>query len=797
MTFLNPILAAAGLACVAIPIIIHFLMRRRRKPVMWAAMRFLLEAYRQHRRRLRLEQLLLLAARCMVIALIALALGRPLMGAAGLLGGRGAVTLYILIDNGLASSAQDQPGTAQAAGIALDRHKSAATALLEQLDSAAGDRVGLIALGGPAQPLVSPPSSSTSAVRDLINGLTPTDSPTDLAGALGTLRATLESSPDAAQPAGRTLVVILSDFLTGSADTDRKLGELAAQAGLAKPGRDIKLLASRPAERGAPNIAITGLEPLRPVVIASRRTAGLESTPQQSPVRVTLRRTGPGIAEAAATTVRLGIQSDSSGTAPATPGGQAVVRWAPGQTEATAAASIDLGSAGSGAVGGSVVLTASIDSDAIAGDNTWRRPVELRQALRVGVVAPRRTGGGVGLLQFDAADWFRLALQPSDPSAPLAEAEIEVLEIEPGALDAGRLSGLDAAIIARPDILPEGAWRRLRAFADSGGLIIVAPPAQATVHLWTDAMGRDLGLPWTAGREARIYPQAIGLSGDRQPSTGAQPRDMLALLSVELPELVGPVRILRALPVEPAAGAQSTTLLRLTDGSPFLLASPPGAAGAPAPGETAAEPAQRGLVVLIASALAFDWTDLQAKPLMVPLMQEIVRQGVGRARGSWSGLAGVAPEVPPRTIELRPMAAGPAANTVKTAAGRAVEPIRRAGIWRALDDRGASRGIVAINADPAASRSDPQPPAAIAAWIAAGFGSTEVQWLQPAPAVPAQPGQGSLKTALDRGQDQGRLILPLLIAALLMAVVELALARWFSHAIIRPAGVNPVQGAAA
>src|SRR4051812_18577304 len=102
MTFLNPFLAGLGLACVAIPIVIHFLMRRRRKPVMWAAMRFLLEAYRQHRRRLKLEQFLLLAARCLLLALLALALGRPLIGAVMGVSGRGAVSVYVLVDNGIA-----------------------------------------------------------------------------------------------------------------------------------------------------------------------------------------------------------------------------------------------------------------------------------------------------------------------------------------------------------------------------------------------------------------------------------------------------------------------------------------------------------------------------------------------------------------------------------------------------------------------------------------------------------------------------------------------------------------------
>lgn len=769
MTFLNPILAAAGLACIAIPIIIHFLMRRRRKPVMWAAMRFLLEAYRQHRRRLRLEQLLLLAARCLLIALVALALGRPLLGAAGFLGGRGAVTLYLLVDNGLASSAQSEAGKP-----ALDRHKAAAISLLDQLDSAAGDRAALVALGGPAQALVAPPSSNAGAVRELVSALTPTDSQTDLAGALGAVRAALNASPE--PDGGRTVVVILSDFLTGSADLDRKLGEIAEDAGL--KARDVRFMASRPAERGASNVTITGLEPVRPVVIAHRR-GDSETAPQQSAVRVSLRRSGPGVGEAAATTVRVGIQTDPTGHAAPTPGGQAVVRWAPGQTEATAAASVDVGSIRPDAAGGSVVLTATIDNDAVPGDNTWRRPVELRQALRVGIVAPRRAGAASGLLQFEAADWLRVALQPTDPSA--AEAEIDIAQIEPGSVDAGRLSGLDAAIIARPDMLPEGSWRRLRGFADSGGLIVVIPPAQATVHLWPDAMSRELGLPWTAGREARAFTPPAAISAQSAPSLPGQSRDMLALLGPELTDLVGPVRVHKALPVEAADGAAA--LLRLADGSPFLLASIPGVKDAAAPDAPAAS--QRGLVVLLTTALAFEWTDLQAKPLMVPLVQELVRQGVGRARGSWADLAGAAPEAPARSVELRSPDAGRGA--VKVASGRAQQPLRSAGLWRAVDDRGASRGVVAINADPSAGRADPQPPAAVAAWLGAGLSGAEVQWLEPkALAGEGATAGGALKAALDRGEDRGRLVLPLLVAALLVAVVELALARWFSHAVVRP-----------
>ena len=72
------VLAVAGAALASIPIIIHILNRRRFKTIHWAAMEYLLQAMRKNRRRLKFEQWLLLAMRCMLIFLMGLALARPL-----------------------------------------------------------------------------------------------------------------------------------------------------------------------------------------------------------------------------------------------------------------------------------------------------------------------------------------------------------------------------------------------------------------------------------------------------------------------------------------------------------------------------------------------------------------------------------------------------------------------------------------------------------------------------------------------------------------------------------------------
>src|SRR5437762_5322076 len=97
----NPAFFVAGIFLAAIPIVIHILNRRRFKTVTWAAMEFLLRAMRKNRRRLRFEQWLLLATRCLVVLLLGMALARPLgceNPTMALMGGRSGVSVFV-IDN--------------------------------------------------------------------------------------------------------------------------------------------------------------------------------------------------------------------------------------------------------------------------------------------------------------------------------------------------------------------------------------------------------------------------------------------------------------------------------------------------------------------------------------------------------------------------------------------------------------------------------------------------------------------------------------------------------------------------
>jgi hypothetical protein len=74
--FLNPANMAVGAALVSAPVIIHLINRLRFRRVRWAAMEFLLKSQKRNRRRLVIEQLILLALRCLLVVMAGVLLAR-------------------------------------------------------------------------------------------------------------------------------------------------------------------------------------------------------------------------------------------------------------------------------------------------------------------------------------------------------------------------------------------------------------------------------------------------------------------------------------------------------------------------------------------------------------------------------------------------------------------------------------------------------------------------------------------------------------------------------------------------
>lgn len=74
--FINPAMLW-GMLVVAVPILIYLISRQRYERRPWAAMEFLLRAIRRHRRKIQLQNLLLLLVRIAILALLVIALARP------------------------------------------------------------------------------------------------------------------------------------------------------------------------------------------------------------------------------------------------------------------------------------------------------------------------------------------------------------------------------------------------------------------------------------------------------------------------------------------------------------------------------------------------------------------------------------------------------------------------------------------------------------------------------------------------------------------------------------------------
>ncbi len=144
LAFLNPLLLWA-LPLAAVPIVIHLLNRRRFKRVPWAAMEFLLNAMKRNRKRLRMEQWLVLLLRTLAVLLLALLVARPQLAGGALLGAR---THHVVMLDDTASMAQ-LLGSTNLFDRAQDRIRTLADSLAE---SRGGDLFSVVRTTRAAEP---------------------------------------------------------------------------------------------------------------------------------------------------------------------------------------------------------------------------------------------------------------------------------------------------------------------------------------------------------------------------------------------------------------------------------------------------------------------------------------------------------------------------------------------------------------------------------------------------------------------------------------------------------------------
>ena len=161
--FINPWMLA-GLAGVSLPVLAHLLSRRKYDTVEWGAMQFL-EVGRNARRRIKLEELLLLALRMGMIALIAIALSRPWMsgGLANTFASKPACDIAIVIDSSYSTDWNAKAQTPREQAVAW------AKTLLDQLGP--GETVGLIDARGTVDAKVPSLTRDRNLIRESLDDL--------------------------------------------------------------------------------------------------------------------------------------------------------------------------------------------------------------------------------------------------------------------------------------------------------------------------------------------------------------------------------------------------------------------------------------------------------------------------------------------------------------------------------------------------------------------------------------------------------------------------------------------------
>ncbi|MFN7786212.1 MAG: BatA domain-containing protein [bacterium] len=650
---MHPSILGLGLLAAGVPVLIHLLLRRRKPPMAWGAMRFVLQAYRRTRRR-SVERWLLLAARVLLLVLAGVVLARPVVGRGG--GGvaaGGSRVLWIVLDDSITSRAMVS-GSAELAGL-IQGAQRAVDAM------APGDRVGVVLASRPARALVAPASADLAGVRSALSRVQATDASADWAGALGVVNTEL-----AGEPGVRGSVLLSSAWRAGSLVEVGSLSALPA-------GTVVE--ATPPSEARAANTWIEAVRAARPVLLAGQGDAG-------QTVTIDLGRDDGG--EEAQVPVRVRLAGDGSVI------GSGSVRWGRGERRGSATVGVSIPSAGAGgALSG--VLVAEIDADAIGEDNRFALPLLQRDGLRVGLIqGPSATSSGARLR---GGQWAELALRPSEGSP------MEVVMIEPSGVDVSGLSGLDALWVLSPDAVDAGGWGRIAKWNLGGGLLIVSPPAGVSSHMWADVMNVALGLNWALPRSAQEYPSGGPgrIGAGLGPASGVMPPgDLLSGIRGEMEELARPVGVFAMLapdlspPPNGEASHGARVLLATVDGGALVTALRGRGGG--------------GLLVYMSIPPDTGWSDLVAKPLMLPMVQELVRQGVGVSRPGLLGRAGVALSLPGGSSELRQLVGvlgtegfGEGAG-VRSVVGQGAGVVRESGVWRVLDGAGAERGVLAINA---------------------------------------------------------------------------------------------------
>jgi uncharacterized membrane protein len=599
--FATPLAALATLAGAAsIPVVIHLLNRRRYRIVDWAAMRFLLAARRQNVRRLRVEQLLLLAVRTLLIVLMVAAMcsimpwaetvWQRLLPGASLSGPAvsGRTHKVIVIDGSLSMTLAGDRGSC------FDRAKALAAELVRS--SAAGDGFSVVLMAAPANAVVPGPAEDTGKVATEIEALRCPHGAADLSGTLHLVEELVRKAPG--KYAQREVYFVtdlqrstwMPPTSPGGAWTE-PWGRLQAQTQL------IVLDVGRP---DAENTAVTGLTLADPLAVTGTRTT----------LTATIHNFGPK--ERAGVKVELLVGRTAAGE-PAPQVVQTELVTLPAGGAATVTFPYQFTAAGDH------VFQIRIDGDALEADDTRALTVTVRDTVPVLVV----NGKPAAERYEQAAAWLADALFPfaesvRHPAYPARPKMIDTARFaDPGS---GDLSAYDCVFLCDVPRLSEREVARLETHLQRGGGLVVC-------------LGPNVDLE---AYNRLLYKDGQGLLPAKLVSTVQAPADGFFTLVADEDAYQRP-------PLTVFAGDDERASLLAARFKQYVrVESPPGSAArrilgvAPAfvdPTRTARGadplvlewPRHRGRVVLITSTVNTDWTSWPIAPSFPPFVQELFR----------------------------------------------------------------------------------------------------------------------------------------------------------------------------
>jgi Aerotolerance regulator N-terminal/von Willebrand factor type A domain/CARDB len=449
VSFLHPAILA-GLAAVSVPIAIHFFNKFRVQKTRWAAMRFLQESVHQSRRRLQVEDLLLLVLRCLVVIALALAFAQPVLRslAPDAVGADGPSTVAVLLDNSASMG--------QSNGIET-RFEQGRKAIREELDHwPANSQAALYLVSNQVSPLVAQPGSNFSRFRRSLELATLSDRSTDLAQGIRAAGEALKASPSH----HREIAV----YTDSQSSAWKGLDEIQQ---FAREHPDITLKPVILGHGGEENLAVVGLQ----------SEGGVPAAHQACRFRVDVANFGKQAAEG----VRVTLSADGEAPSDET----LIPHLEPGATQSV---SLHVRFAAAGFHG----ITATIPPDRLPVDN--QRSIALQVVDRLHVLLVE--GSTEAPLAEQSSYFLANALAPV-PSTQSATFYVKIHTTPLTSLAQTSLAASDVVFLCNPGAISDPIAQSLKTYVHDGGNLVIFPGPKTDPAKWNASLS-DL-LPATLG----------------------------------------------------------------------------------------------------------------------------------------------------------------------------------------------------------------------------------------------------------------------------------------------------------